>query len=277
MLKIFKQRFLYLIMGKSIGVVSLKGGVGKTSLVSALGSALANFDKKVLLVDGNFSAPNLGIHFNLIEPKNHLHGVLNREIHAKEAIHNLGNLDILPASMFLKEEVNPLKLKDRMNYLKSKYDYILYDSSPSLNDETLGVMLASDSLIVVTTPDTPTLATTLKAINLAKERGVNIDGLIINKVHGKDFEIPLEKVEDFLDAPVLGVIPYDVNILKALSKFTSSVNYKPKSEATKEYMRLASVLAGKKYKTKGLKRFFKWINPKKQDVNRLVFYESIFK
>jgi len=50
-------------MGKTIGIISIKGGVGKTTTVSALGAALANeFDKKVLLIDANFSAPNLALH-----------------------------------------------------------------------------------------------------------------------------------------------------------------------------------------------------------------------
>ena len=55
-------------MGKVIGIMSLKGGVGKTSVVGALGVAIARLGKKVLLVDANFNAPNLGVHFNLISP-----------------------------------------------------------------------------------------------------------------------------------------------------------------------------------------------------------------
>ncbi len=207
-------------MGKSIGVVSLKGGVGKTSVVVALGSAIAGFDKKVLLVDGNLSAPNLGMHFKIINPEKSLHNVLNREIHAKDAVHNLENIDVIPASIFTNEQINALKLKDRMNYLKRKYDYILYDSSPALNDETLGVMMASDGLLVVTTPDYPTLSLTIKAVNLAKQNGTPIDGLIINKVHKKKFEIPVEKVEETIEVPVMAVIPYDINVLMALSEFT---------------------------------------------------------
>jgi MinD-like ATPase involved in chromosome partitioning or flagellar assembly len=46
--------------GKIIGIISIKGGVGKTTAVSNLGAVLANeFGKKVLLVDANFTAPNL--------------------------------------------------------------------------------------------------------------------------------------------------------------------------------------------------------------------------
>src|SRR3990167_1204418 len=176
-------------MGKSIGVISLKGGVGKTSVVASLGSAIAGFDKKVLLVDGNLSAPNLGIHFKIINPEMSLHNVLDREINAKDAIHSFGGIDIIPASIFTDRQVNPLKLKDRMDHIKKKYDYIFYDSSPSLNHATL--------------------STTLKAIKSAKERGVPIQGIIINKIHNKKFEIPLKHIEETLEIPIMAVIPYD--------------------------------------------------------------------
>ena len=63
--------------GKIIGIISLKGGVGKTSSVANLGAVLASeFNKKVLVVDANFSAPNLGLHLGLVEPKVTIHDVL---------------------------------------------------------------------------------------------------------------------------------------------------------------------------------------------------------
>ncbi|GAG95692.1 unnamed protein product [marine sediment metagenome] len=65
-------------MGKAIGILSLKGGVGKTSVVAALGDAFADFGKKVLLIDANFSAPNLGLHFNIVDPEKTIHDLLDR-------------------------------------------------------------------------------------------------------------------------------------------------------------------------------------------------------
>lgn len=263
-------------MGETIGIVSLKGGVGKTSSVVALGHALADFGKKVLLVDGNLSAPNLGIHLDIFNPEKGLHEVLTRNANPSEGVFQLDNFDVLPASIFNDLNANPLHLRNRIKHLKRSYDIILLDSSPSLNEETLGVLLASDAILVVTTPDCPTLGVTMKAVKLAKQRGTPIVGLILNKVHNKNFEIPLEEVEKFLELPVMAVVPHDVNVLKALSEFKPLTELKPNSEASKEFKRLAATLIGEKYKTNKLKRFFGWINPKKQDVNRLVFYKSLF-
>ena len=262
-------------MGKSIGVISLKGGVGKTSTVVALGAALSSFDKKVLLIDGNLSSPNLGLHLNVLEPERTINHVLDRSLNPSQAIYELDNFDLIPASVFGNFNINPLKLKDRVKSLKRKYDIIIFDSSPALNEETLSVMLASDQILVVTTPDVPTLGMTMKAVKLAKQRGTPISGLVLNKVHGKNFELSIDDIEKTAEVPVLAVIPHDVNILRALSEFTPSTIHKPKSISSDEYKKLAAILIGEKYKPLRFKDFFR-IGPKRQEINREIFYESVF-
>ena len=264
-------------MGKTVGVVSLKGGAGKTSVVASLGSVLSELGKKVLLIDGNLSSPTLGLHFNIIEPEKTLHSVLNRLVGPRDAIYECEEgFHILPASIFNKSKVSPLKLKDKIKGLKRTYDIILIDSSPSLDEETLAVMLASDEILVVTTPDHPTLSATIKAIKLAKQRGTPISGIILNKVHNKKFEISLDNVEKTLEIPVLAVIPYDTSILKSLSKMKAYPSYKPKSKGSLEYKKLASALIGQKYPQAKLKDIFKKITPKKQEINRELFYKRVF-
>jgi len=261
-------------MGCSLGVLSLKGGVGKTSVVSALGDALSSFGKKVLLIDGNLSAPNLGLHLNVIDPEVTIHHVLMGNANASKAIYKLENLDMMPASI-VGRPVNPLKLRNKIRRLKNNYDLILLDSPPSLNDEALGVMLASDKLLVVTTPDYPTLRMSIKAINLAKQRGVPIIGLVLNKVHKKNFELRIADIEEMANVPVMAVIPHDINVLKALSEFVPSTKHKPKSDASIEYRKLAATLIGEKYKQTRLWDFFKR-TPERHEINREIYYESIF-
>ena len=262
-------------MTKVIGVLSLKGGVGKTSVVSSLGDALSEFGKRVLLVDANYSAPNLGMHFNIIDPQITLHHVLSRKANIKDAIHNLGKMDIIPSSIFTNMQINPFILKDKLNQIKRKYDFILLDSAPAVNEDVLSVILASNSLLFVTTPDYPTLSSTLKSIKLAKERGAVIDGLILNKVHNKNFELSINDIEKTIGAPVLAVIPYDVKVLESLSKFIPFTSHKPRAEGSIEYKKLAGVFTGEKYKTFSLKNIFR-ITPRHQDVNRELFYKRVF-
>jgi len=258
-------------MGKSIGIISLKGGVGKTSSVVSLGAAIASLNQKVLLVDGNFSAPNLGMHLKLIDPKYVLNQVLEGVENISKVIQSLGVFDVLPAAIFGKKVSNPFKLKDKLKTIKDNYDFVLIDSSPALNDETLATMLASDEIFVVTTPDYPTLSMTIKAINLAKQRGTKIDGLILNKVYGGDFELSLKEIEAATEVPVLAVIPHDEDVLEAVSNFTPYTLHKPNSEGSKEYFKLAEMLSGKRSVPSFWKNFFRFIIPK-QEVNRDLFY-----
>lgn len=264
-------------MGKSIGILSLKGGVGKTSVVVSLGDALASFGKKVLLVDGNFSAPNLGLHLNIIDPEITLHDVLNRTSSINDSISNLENFDVIPSKIFTNMKINPFDLRDKLKSLKKKYDIILIDSSPNLNEATLAVMLASDEIFIITTPDCPTLSTTLKAVKLAKQRGIPISGLILNKVYNKGFEISLDDIEKIIELPVLAVIPHDLNFSRALSEFTPLPSFKPNSRASIEYKKLAGALIGERYKPRFNLRDFINITPRKEEINREVFYESMFK
>jgi len=258
-------------MCKVIGILSLKGGVGKTSSVVALGAAISKLGKKVLLVDANFSAPNLGLHLNIVDPKITLHHVLNRSANISSAIYECGDMDVIPSSLFERIKINPFKLRDKLDILKRHYDVIIIDSSPALNEETLATMLASDQLLVVTTPDIPTLSMTLKAVKLAKQRKTPIDGLIVNKVHNKNFELSLKEIEDTSEVPVLAVIPHDINILKALSEFTPLTIHKSNSKASKEYRKLAGTIIGEKYKPFNLRNFLR-MPLARQEINREVFY-----
>jgi len=262
-------------MGKIIGIMSLKGGVGKTSVVASLGSALAEFGKKVLLIDANFSAPNLGIHFNLIDPEVTLHDVMTRRANLKDAIYAVGELDVMPASMFNDDKIAPLRLKEKIKSLRKKYDVILIDSSPNIGDEGLATLFASDEVFFIVTPDHATLSNTIKTINRANQRSTVINGLILNKVHDKDFELTLEQIEDTTNVPIMAVIPYDLNVLEAQSNFVPSVKHKPKSKGSKEFKKLAGVLIGEKYKPSIWKRIFR-MGPKKEEINRELFYERLF-
>jgi len=157
--------------GRVFGVVALKGGVGKTTVVTNLGATLSEtYDKKVLLIDGNFSTPHLGIHLGIINPPHNLHPVLNNEYSIYEAIyqHPLG-FHVIPGKLS-PSPIDHFSLRDKIEPLRQIYDVIIIDSSPSLNNEMAATMHASDDIVVVSSPDYPTLSSTLHAVKIARER-----------------------------------------------------------------------------------------------------------
>ena len=250
-------------MTTTIGIISIKGGVGKTTTVTNLGSVLANdFGQRVLLVDANFSAPNLGLHFGVVKPAATIFDVLIDKVGISKAIlkHDAG-FDYIPGSLVnQKSNIDIFQLKKKLDLIKRNYDVILIDSSPTLNSELLTAMVASDELLVVTTPDYPTLSCTIRAVKLAKQRKTPITGLILNKSRGKKFELSAADIENIAEVPVLAVLPDDISVLEALSITVPVSLHSPDHEVSIEYKKLAASLIGKDYKDprmwKRMKQFF---------------------
>ncbi|MBI2147093.1 AAA family ATPase [Candidatus Woesearchaeota archaeon] len=266
-------------MGKIVGVISIKGGVGKTTTVANLGAVLSHeFGQKVLVVDANFSAANLGLHFGLVNPEATLQDVMVDKKRVWEVIYEYwDNFHIIPSHVVPKK-VNPLKLKGKLNLIKDKYDIILIDSSPSLNEEILATMIAADELLVISSPDYPTLSCTIHAVKIAKRQGTPITGIILNKVRNKEFEVSTEDVEAATGTPVIGVLPDDVNLLAALSQTRPAVEHDPYSDAVIEYKKIAAAMAGQSYDdprfTAKLRRIFSKDIPK-EEVNRQLLREGL--
>ena len=260
--------------GKIIGVVSIKGGVGKTTVVANLATALAKeFGKKVLAVDANFTAPNLGIHVGVVNRENTLHDALKGKVDITKAIYGIdAGFDLVPASLLGGLNVDVFRLKRKLQPLKEKYDIILIDSSPNLNDEILATMIASDELLVVSSPDYPTLSCTMRAIKVAKNKRVPIAGLVLNRIRDKKFELSLQEIEEATEVPVIGWLPEDEKVLESLAETKPAVAFAPARDVSVEYKKLSACLIGESYKDKRLwsnvKNFFISGDVNKVDVNR---------
>ena len=265
------------MMAKSIGIIAIKGGVGKTSISSSLAADLASrLGKKVLLVDANYSAPNLGLHMDIVEPAKTIHDVLSGKADISHAIHKRYGVDVIPGSYVYNRGINQFKLKGRIERIKENYDFVIIDSSPNMNDELLSAMLASDNLFIVTTPDYPTLSCTLKSAKLARDKGVPISGLIINKVRSPNYEINLDEIEEAIGIPVVAKIKDDSTMVESLSTRIPASIYSRHSKFTKEIMRLSNALSGEGTKMSFLRRLFS-VNWGKEEVNRQILRESFYK
>ena len=238
--------------GKVLGLISIKGGVGKTTSVINLASSLAkDYNKKVVVVDANFSSPNVALHLGSVDHKSHLHHVLNDEVHISESLYDSGfGFHFVPSSL-VHMKTNFNKLKDTVKTLKKHYDYVLIDSSPSLNNELAAAINASDELYVVSTPDIPTLSTTLRAVKLAKGSGMHVKGLILNKLRNKSYEIKPHDMERLAGVPIVGVVHNDIKVSEALSELKPVVLHSPHSKSSLSYKELAAYISGEEFKHPG--------------------------
>lgn len=262
-------------MGTIISFVSVKGGVGKTTLSLEVATSLANdFKKKVLLIDANFSAPNVGLYLDMKE-KFTLHNVLKGDGGLHAAIYEAYGVDIAPASLEFNDKVDHYKLKKILDKYRSRYDFIVIDSSPH-QTEMLPVVLASDRVFVVTTPDRVTLHTSMKAAELVRQSSGNVAGVIINKIKDSSYEISLKEVENTIMFPVLARIREHKKILEAGYYKSPITIYDGNNIVSKEVRRLASAIAGEKESSGFISRVFSNKIFGAEKVNREMYRQSFY-
>ncbi len=252
-------------MQKIVVITSGKGGVGKTTTAINLGAAMNYFGKDVLVIDANLSTPNVGIHLNSPEVPVNLNHILSEKADVSEAVYeHESGLKILPSSLSIKElkRLKPEKLKNFKKDFEKLADYIIIDSAAGLGHEAQAVIEMADELIIVTNPEMPAIVDALKAIKLAEQNKKPILGVIVTRVKKNDIEMQAETVKEMLEIPVLGMIPEDLIMQKALKEKDAVVHVYPKSRPSKAYKEIAARLIDEIYdsdkdKEKFLERLFK--------------------
>ncbi len=263
-------------MGKVIGIVSIKGGVGKTSVSASLAADLANrCGKRVLLIDANYSAPNLGLHMDILSPEKTIHDALNGRIRFSSAIHSRYKVDVIPGSYVFDKRINSLRLRDKIKRVKDEYDFVIIDSSPSLNEEILSSILASDNLFIVSTPDYPTLSCSLKIAKLARQRDRIISGIILNKVKDSRYELNISEIEEAMGVPVIAKLNNEMRYDRALFYRMPMSIYDKKSKFSREIHNLSLALINGKEGRSIFKSIFSF-NKSREEVNRQILKESFY-
>ena len=235
-----------------IGVISGKGGVGKTTIVSNLGTALSyKFKKDVVIIDCNLTTSHLSLSLGLYYCPITLNNILRGEKNIFDAMYkHPSGMRIVPASLHLREleGVDITNLKEVIKDLKGKVDFIILDASPGLGREAYAAVHASDEFIFVTNPNIPAATDIVKCKEIIKDFNKKTIGVILNMVDRKDYELSRREVEMLTETPVIASISNDKEVHKSLAQKTPVVMFKPKSKSSKEIIKLAGWLIGEKEK-----------------------------
>lgn len=229
-------------MGKLIVISSGKGGVGKTTTSVNLATALAKHGRNVVLVDGNLTTPNIGLHLGLTKFPITLNDVLRGEATLQDAIyiHPLG-FKLLPGSLSIRSfsEINSRKLKKIFDDLKELCDFVIVDSAAGLGNEALSVLKNADEIIIVTNPELPAVTDAFKIVTLAREIGIPVKGIVLNKVRKNNFDLGFKAIEGLLETPITTIIEDDKNMRESLYSKKPMVHLMPNSRSANQYHHLA--------------------------------------
>lgn len=210
-------------MGEVITFTSGKGGVGKTTTTANVGVGLSLLDKKVVLVDTDIGLRNLDvvmglenrILYNLVD-------VLNGRCRIRQALirdKRYPNLWIIPSSCTRDSGAAPgeKQMKLLLDDLKEEFDYILIDSPAGIDYGFYLATFHTDRAVVITTPQVAAIHDADCVLQILKRKKIKEINLLINCFrrqmvrNGDMLDIP--DICELLDAPLLGVILEDENII----------------------------------------------------------------
>ena len=252
-------------MGKIISLINQKGGVGKTTTSINLSASLAEYGKKVLLIDLDpQSNATTGVGFNKGDIDVSIYDVFNGAKEAKDVIlkTDFKNLWLLPSSLQLagidielidKGRDNPnfqrsFQLKEKLLSVKDEYDYIIVDCPPSLGLITTNALTASDSVIIPVQCEFFALegiTQLLNAIMLTQKRlnpNLRLEGVLLTMFDSRA-NLSIEVIEEirsyFKDKVYTTIVPRLIRLAEAPSHGKPILAYDPKSRGTQAYLNLA--------------------------------------
>ena len=245
-------------MPEILSVVNQKGGVGKTTSCINIAATLAKAKRSVLLVDldpQSNATRGCGVDPHSIELTVN-DALLGRKL-TDECIISLDklNLSLLPASpeltesevMLLSSKLKEFSLKNILDNMRYKYDYIIIDCTPSLNILTVNALSAANGVVIPVQCEffalqgLSELMTTIETIQSSSNENLTIKGIIrtmFDPRNNLSSDVSMQLIKFFSDKVYRTIIPRNITLAEAPSHGLPVIVYDKNSRGSLSYLSL---------------------------------------
>ena len=251
-------------MSKIVSVHSFRGGTGKSNTTANLASLLAMDGARVGVVDTDIQSPGIHILFNLDESEmgHSLNDYLWGKCAIKDCAHDVtgrlgaqvkGQILLVASSIkageiarILREGYDVGLLNDGFRDFVSEMslDYLLIDTHPGLNEETLLSIAISDALVIIMRPDQQDYQGTAVTVDVARKLDVPKMLMVVNKTpQAFDLDDVRSRVEQTYKVNVAAVLPHSDEMMTLASSGIFSLKY-PDHPVTQGYKAIVAQIKG---------------------------------